>query len=96
MWRGCWQRSWAHERRRRSTAAVATKLCDWNHPKASVALFRSSDRSTLKRSFADHVEKSEPGDSGRSRVGTNDRGKIVAERLHAKVANQRSQSLAEV
>ena len=32
-------------------------------PEASLPLFRSSDRSTLKRSFADHVEKSMPGDS---------------------------------
>jgi hypothetical protein len=42
-----------------------------------------------KRSLADHVEKSEAGDSSRSRVATTDRDKNPAERLHLKVANSR-------
>ena len=33
------------------------------------------------RSFADHGERSVPGDSGASRVATSDRDKIPAERL---------------
>jgi hypothetical protein len=39
--------------------------------------------------FAEAVEQIRVGDSGRSRVPTDDRDKFAAERLHPKVANSR-------
>ena len=42
-----------------------------------------------KQSFADHVEKSAPCDSGRSQVATAVRNTSAAERLHLKAANSR-------
>jgi hypothetical protein len=55
--------------------------------------WRLSGRTTgppWKPTFADVVEKTDFGDSSRSRVAIGDRDKIAGERLHPKIANWRT------
>ena len=70
---------------RQPRSASQSALID---PKASVAIFKPSDRSTSGNGRSPtSSRKSEFGNSGRSRAATADQGKIAGERLHPKVAS---------
>jgi len=64
-------------------------------PKASLALFRASDRSTPVNGHSPKKRlKVKPGDSGLSRVASADPEKVEGERLHLAVANWRCRPIA--
>ena len=59
-----------------------------------MAIFWSTDWSTWNRTLAEFIEQIEFGDSGHSRVATDDWDKIATERPHPNVANSRSRPKA--